>query len=189
MAPRHTAAPAIVGAHRPVAFGDVGGSGLIVVVIVAAWALFLVPQWMHRRASAAQHLADRIPSSEDDDTSVPARRFGRRELARSSRADSGSGGFFSRWRLPALPSLSRSTGGSDSAEGSSDIAVASEANEFDAVGSGEDMPDAGVGHSRVPTPRSAAARRRRVLIVLALATLLTALVVGVAALALSLIHI
>ncbi len=184
MAPRHTAAPAIVGAHRPVAFGDVGGSGLIVVVIVAAWALFLVPQWMHRRASAAQHLADRIPSPEhDDDTSVPARRFGRRELARSSRADSGTGGFFSRWRLPTLPSLTRSTSGSDSGEATPDVAVTAGADESELVVSGDDRADASTVRRHVPAPRSAAARRRRVLIALALATLLTASVVGVAALA------
>jgi hypothetical protein len=141
----------------------VGGSGLIVVVIVAAWALFLVPQWMHRRASAAQHLADRIPSTEGEgDVDTPVRRFGRRELSRSPRATDEGGGRFSRWHLPALPSLTRRSAGPE-----------------DDAATTPDLPTT----SALPSSRSAAARRRRVLTVLALATLLTAAVVGVASLA------
>jgi hypothetical protein len=67
----------------------VGGSGLIVVVIVAAWALFLVPQWLHRRAEAAARLADRVDvidpqaRSADEAPALPTRRrLGRRALAR-----------------------------------------------------------------------------------------------------------
>lgn len=173
MAPRHTAAPAIVGARRAVAFGDVGGSGLIVVVIVAAWALFLVPQWMHRRASAAQHLADRIPSTDDSEQRETAsRRFGRRELSRSPRVADDRGGLLSRWHLPAVPSLRRSKGADDGYEA---------ADTADPSGT-DDGADVAVTMGP-PTPRSAAARRRRVLTVLALATLLTAAFVGVAAVA------
>ncbi len=176
MAPRHTAAPAVVGARRAVAFGDVGGSGLIVVVIVAAWALFLVPQWMHRRASAAQHLADRIPSTEDaEHTQTASRRYGRRELSRSPRHAEERGGLFSRWHLPALPSLRRSRGVEDGFEATEPTDAADPSD----IGDGADVAVT----THPPTPRSAAARRRRVLTVLALATLLTAAVVGVAAVA------
>lgn len=168
MAPRHATAATGFDARRAVAFSDVGGSGLIVVVIVVAWALFLVPQWMHRRASAAAHLADRIPEragsegsefdhGDADDASLDAsgrtaRRFGRRSLARTrSRYErEASGARFSRWHLPSMPSIRRRP---------SREPVATSA-----------------------APRSAAARRRRLLTYLALATLLTAVGVGVAAL-------
>lgn len=139
-----------------------GASGLIVVVIVAAWALFLVPQWMHRRASAAAHLADRIAESpaesdlddraEHDDagsgtssqTSRRARRFGRRHLTRRPAPQPVPGRFT---RLLARGRAKRR------------------------------------GDEHVAPARSAAARRRRVLAVLALSTLLTAVVVAVAAVA------
>jgi len=159
MAPRHATSPARRGACRPVAFGRVGGSGLIVVVIVAAWALFLVPQWMHRRASAAAHLADRIPDSEAGGDPVPdghgtesatartPRRFGRRHLVRVTSPEDGGRSWLSRLRLPSVPRLGRR------------------------------QDDGGAA------PVSAAARRRRVLIVLAISTLLGAVVVGVGALA------
>jgi hypothetical protein len=123
---------------------------------------------MHRRASAAQHLADRIPSGQDGgETDQPARRYGRRELARSPRvADQGG----SRWRLPTLPSLTRSRSTVDPSD-----ETARSADRADA------MPPAVA--TTLPSARSAAARRRRVLTALALATLLTASVVGVAAVA------
>lgn len=163
MAPRHTAAPAGVGAHRAVAFSAVGGSGLIVVVIVAAWALFLVPQWMHRRASAAAHLADRIPdqgspdartdASEDAEPAAaessrsrPRGGFGRRHLSRRPRSSTGVKRQFRSWQLPSLPSLRRPS------------------------------------TTAQTVPASAAARRRRILAVLAAATLLTAVVAALAGL-------
>ncbi len=136
-----------------------GGSGLIVVVIVAAWALFLVPQWMHRRASAAAHLADRVAvgvavGDEDGDgvgpdeadaasaaAGRPSRRFGRRHLQRRPLGQDEPRGRFARWR-------GRAAGRRDAA-------------------------------ARVAQQRSPAARRRRIVVVLALSTLLTAIVVGV----------
>ena len=129
-----------------------GGSGLIVVVIVAAWALFLVPQWMHRRASAAAHLADRVTPDDGDvdadeaSAGPPASRrsFGQRQLVRRHPQGEVRSGLLSRLRLPSLARRRRT----------------------DAV-----------------RPRSAAAQRRRVLAVLALSTLLTAVVVGVGAVA------
>lgn len=155
MAARHATAPARVGACRAVAFGGVGGSGLIVVVIVAAWALFLVPQWMHRRATAAAHLADRIPQSEvagdaeseGEQTQVSdsrtSRRFGRRHLVRTPSTQDTRTGRLARLRLPRLPR------------------------------------PRGRASSSSPVPVSAAARRRRILVVLAISTLLSAVVVGV----------
>lgn len=119
---------------------------------------------MHRRASAAAHLADRIPEQSSPDTHAdaaddvvgggaqpawarPRGGFGRRHLSRRARTgDDGGGRWFASWHLPALPSLRRPS------------------------------------TTRTSAPPSAAARRRRILSVLAAATLLTALVVGVAAL-------
>jgi hypothetical protein len=129
----------------------VGGSGLIVIVIVAAWALFLVPQWLHRRAEATARLADRIPEAElDDPADADAdagrrRRFGRRELTRRTAAPATR----RRWlrRRPPRPAPTLESGAPRSSSG-----------------------------------RPAAARRRRVLAVLAAATLLTAVAVGLAAL-------
>lgn len=158
MAARHATEAARFDACGAVAFADVGGSGLIVVVIVAAWALFLVPQWLHKRASAAAHLADRLPEDGMHDVDDPAepgeaaheqrdgadrasRRFGRRSIARR-RSGGNAGGPSSRWFLPTLPGVGRRAG-------------------------------------RHRAPMSAAARRRRIVAWLALATLATA--VGVVA--------
>lgn len=178
MASRHTPSPAPIGVQRPVAFSGVGGSGLIIVVIVAAWALFLVPQWMHRRAAAAQHLADRVEHAEtegdlaDVDIDIdmrgagdahafaeprrPQRRrrvHGRRHLVRTTAGDTREGRRLGTWRLTQVLHLRRA--------GSVEAAVAGAAS----------------------PPRTAASRRRRVLALLAAATLITALVVTVAAIA------
>jgi hypothetical protein len=123
----------------------VGGSGLIVVVIVAAWALFLVPQWLHRRAEAAARLADRVdvvdPQARSDEQtpSLPTRSpLGRRALARRATPTRAPRRW---WRGP--------------------------------VRRADRAP------TRSAAPRSAAARRRRVLALLALATLVAATAVGV----------
>ena len=127
---------------------------------------------MHRRASAAQHLADRIPSTEDaEEKETSSRRYGRRELSRSTRVADDRSGLLSRWHVPALPSLRRSKGADDGYE-------AADAADPSGTGDSADV----VVTTEPPPPRSAAARRRRVLTVLAFATLLTAAVVGVAAL-------
>jgi hypothetical protein len=130
---------------------------LIVVVIVAAWAVFLVPQWLHRRAEAAAHLADRVPEAASPTDTVdvdldadpvdppeglaPARpgRVGRRLLVRPTTTQKHQG-----------PAWLR----------------------------GRPWRRGGQGPSMV---RSAAARRRRVLAVLAAATLVAALAVAVSA--------
>jgi hypothetical protein len=174
MAPRHTPSPAPIGVWRAVAFSGVGGSGLIIVVIVAAWALFLVPQWMHRRAAAAQHLADRVEHAETDGDLVDVdidtvgegseyqgssasrghrRVHGRRLLVRASVGDQAEPRRLGPWRLPRMPRRGPA--------GSSSAAVTGAAS----------------------LPRTAASRRRRVLAVLASATLISALVVSVAAIA------
>jgi len=139
----------------------VGGSGLIVVVIVAAWVLFLVPQWLHRRADAASRLADRVPAdaaptdhdaadpsspTQDDIAPTRRRRFGRRLLVRTATAEPTAGPFWAGRRL-RVPVGRRSTGARSE-----------------------------------PPHRSAAARRRRILALLAGATLVTAAVVAVGAL-------
>jgi hypothetical protein len=153
----------------------VGGSGLIVVVIVAAWALFLVPQWLHRRASAAAHLADRVPQADgDDETAVddeaPAgRTFGRRQLARSRPRSPRR----SRWRLRAPRRL---LGDRDRPRATPpDLAHASR----------PDVPEVTSKETAVHPSgqRSAAARRRRVVVGLASLTLLAVLVVAVGAVA------
>lgn len=137
-----------------------GGSGLIVVVIVAAWALFLVPQWLHRRAEAASRLADRIPETEDDEATTARRRFGRRELSRQPAPSSAGRRWWRRRRSAA--------------------SVTVQAGHAATRAAAEDADD--VSPERVGTQagRTSAARRRRVLAVLASATLLT---VGVLALA------
>jgi hypothetical protein len=124
----------------------VGGSGLIVVVIVAAWALFLVPQWLHRRAEAAARLADRVDAVDLDGATpheAPAplsrSRLGRRTLAR---------------RIGTVPASRRWWRGPTRR---SERAPARNAH----------------------PARSAAARRRRILGLLALATLVAATAVGV----------
>lgn len=136
-----------------------GGSGLIVVVIVAAWALFLVPQWLHRRAEAASRLADRIPETEDAEAPAPRRRFGRREVSRQPAPSSAGRRWWRRRRSTASATVQAGPVG----HAATRAAV-------------EDAPaEQGAGHAG----RSSAARRRRVLAVLASATLLT---VGVVAL-------
>jgi len=169
----------------------VGGSGLIVVVIVAAWALFLVPQLLHRRARAAAHLADRLPL----DGSGEALAGPAADLV----ADHGSDPV----APPGAPRL-------DPVDLSGQTAASVDA-EVGAVRLGRRRfgrrvlvrpapgpASAGGWRARLrlgrwgrPLPRpaarpqvlrSAAARRRRVLAVLALATLVTALVVSVGAL-------
>lgn len=174
MAPRHTASPATIGPRFAVASGDVGGSGLIVVVIVAAWALFLVPQWLHRRAAAAARLADRVP----DDTSAqepedgaepmvvgaapaPRGRFGRRVLARAPLTERPAGRFSRRF--------AGRVGGRFGGRLSGRF-VGRFAGRFSG-GRGSD-----------PTA-SAPQRRRRILSLLAVATLLTAAVVLIGSLA------
>ena len=149
-----------------------GGSGLIVVVIVAAWALFLVPQWLHRRASAAAHLADRVPEAggdteaDADDSPSGGRRFGRRQLARSRRDSPRR----SRWHLRA-PRRLRS------------VLRHGPPGSPDPVGTHVSRPDVPSKETAVhPSgPRSAAARRRRVVVGLASLTLLAALVVALGA--------
>lgn len=169
MASRHATAATRFDARGAVAFGDVGGSGLIVVVIVAAWALFLVPQWMHKRASAAAHLADRIPGSDgvevdldapeagahadpDSTTARASRRFGRRSIARTRTGDDTSARW-ARWRLPSMLRARRRPSSDSSVEAAERVTA---------------------------PPVSAAARRRRILATLALATLVTAVAVAVA---------
>lgn len=163
-----------------------GGSGLIVVVIVAAWALFLVPQWMHRRASAAAHLADRVPEvvDHDDDAEAGAqpapsrRRFGRRHLARRTTARPARS---SRWRVPAWVSRRRGAApplaAGHSASRRRHLPIDRDAAKEDAV-----TPAAHSSEARRP-PRTAAARRRRLLGILAALTLVAAVAVGVGALA------
>jgi hypothetical protein len=119
-------------------------------VIVAAWALFLVPQWLHRRAEAAARLADRVDDvdagegqadvgADVDAGAAPPRRrrVGRRQLARSLPVSTSSG---RRWRRPVR-----------------------------AAGRAQESP---------PPTRSAAARRRRILAVLCMATLATVMAVA-----------
>lgn len=162
-----------------------GGSGLIVVVIVAAWALFLVPQWMHRRASAAAHLADRVPDvvdRDDDEHSEPApsrRRFGRRHLTRRSPARAARS---QRWRVPDWVSRRGDAAGVETGHSAShrrhlptDRHAAKEDVVTPAAHSSEARPHR--------SPRTAAARRRRLLGVLAALTLVAALAVGIGALA------
>lgn len=126
---------------------------------------------MHKRASAAAHLADRIPGSDgaevdlvdppagadaDPDSSAGgrARRFGRRSIARTRTGDETSARW-NRWHLPAVLRARQGSGSQPSVKSAQRMTAA---------------------------PVSAAARRRRILALLALATLATAVVVGVAAL-------
>jgi len=159
----------------------VGGSGLIVVVIVAAWAIFLVPQLLHRRAEAAAHLADRLPAQPSDDPDDAGAKQDPAPVADVPAAD--TDGSSARVEDPVDLSLPR---------GTADLVRRHRFGRRELVRSGASA-SAGRGWrdrlrlrrrpAAAPRPRpvrSAAARRRRVLALLATATLVTVLAVALA---------
>jgi hypothetical protein len=136
----------------------VGSSGLIFVVIVAAWALFLVPSWLQRRAAAVDPVALAAEVDEEERAALgldqaPASRVGARVLVRARSTD----GEAETTRWASLAGRARA-----------------------ALPRRRATPTGGRSTAQ-PAVRSAAARRRRILLTLTAATVLVALGTAVAA--------